>query len=657
MHARPLVLTALAGVFSLVLVSSGCEGDSGGGVTDGSIERPGSAGSGGGFGGGSGGRGGGGGTTVDARQAPDTPPPVPNTASVRILPGGTDLLGSFQNGCTFGPGGERWCAVSRQVALTKRELWFVNVTKAAAMNMTLSSCTTVGLCVNATDALYTSRPEGGPAYPEDAARASGNTFIYLRDPISGPSDAFQGDVWAYTVGAPQMTKIGDNVFDCAVAGQRYINLGKTQINKVVGICATEPASEPMAAVNFFTLHAGVVQGQDVPSTPLTVAPMNNEVPGAQLPKLTEIYPVHPMTQAARWRVGFSADGETVILSNGGPAVTDTEKLQTIATSTIGAGGTLTTIMNGENVTRWTLSADGKKIYYFKEYNYNAQGNQSGTLVVADFPSGANAKEIKGAYVPGGAANGVGSYRVLVNETGLDSGVGVMSGLAMGQGNYAIVKNTAGSFDDMANVVPVVQGTRSLPLPAPKLDFHLFAKTFSMDSPTSDIWIRKSDGTGECRLTAGELGGIFGFPFIDSSRLVFWADNYDAPTLSAEGWLADPADCLNLNKKKKFADNVDFWFVDADRLLLYSDQSNGSQVSLKYAFITNGVLQAPVTIQTRAERFFQIVLDAQPTDGSPARFKGLIYTLVGGGDSVDGAYYYELPAAPGGGPTPDAAAGN
>ena len=47
---------------------------------------------------------------------------------------------------------------------------------------------------------------------------------------------------------------------------------------------------------------------------------------------------------------------------------------------------------------------------------------------------------------------------------------------------------------------------------------------------------------------------------------------------------------------------------------------------------------PVTIQTRADRFFHIVLDAQPTDGSAPRFKGIIYTLAGGGDAVDGVYY-------------------
>jgi hypothetical protein len=653
MHARPLVLTTLAGVFSLALATSGCEGDSGGPVNDGSVERPTSTGGSGGFGGGGGGRGGGGGATTDTRQAPDTPPPMPNTASIKILPGGTDLLGSFQNGCTFGPGGDRWCAVSRPVALTRRELWLVNVTKASAMRMNLSTCTTPGVCVRATETLYTARPEGGPAYPEDAARASGNTFVYLRDPVSGPSDVFQGDVWAHTIGAPNATKVGEDVFDCAVAGQRYIDFGKRLVNKVVGICATNPSSEEGAEVNFFTLRGGVVAGQDVPMPPSTAQPADMV---AEFPEVGRIHPVHPGTQAARWRVGFTADGETLVLSTGGATLAETEKLTTIKTDDIGkAGVTPTAFPGGDNTTRWTLSADGKKIYFFKDYNYNAMGNQSGTLWVADFPTGANARELKSGRVPSGGTTGIGSYRILVNQAGIDSGVGYLSGLAMGRGNYSILKDTAGDLESATNVVSVVQATRSLPLPAPKLDFSLFAKEFSMDSPTSDIWIRKNDGTGECVLTTSTLGGIFGFPFSESTGLVFWADNYDAATLSAEGWLTEPNDCLNNNKKKLFSRNIDFWFVDADRMLLYSDESNGSQVTLKYAFMNGNTLGAPVTIQTRADRFFHIVLDAQPADGSAPRFKGILYTLSGGGDAVDGVYYYELPAAPGG-PTVDAGAG-
>jgi hypothetical protein len=622
-------------------------------VTDGSIERPTGIGGGGGGGIGGGGGGGRGGNAGDARLLPDTPPPMPNQQAIKILPGQTDLLGSFQTGCTFGPGTERWCGVSRPLSLSTRELWFVNVTKAAANRSLISACDTAGICVKASQNVYTAQPDVGPVYPEDASRASGNTFIYLTDAKSAPSDAFEGDVWVHTVGSPNTTRIGEGVFDCAVAGQRLIDNGRRQIDKVVGICAGNPSSAPGEPVNFFTLKGGVVAGQATGAAAAPLAKMT--VPVGEIQRIN---PVHPATNALRWRVGFSADGESLLLSTGGATEAEVEKLVSYrADDTLGKGGTPTPMPNGENVTRWTLSADGTKIFFFKDYNYNAMGNQSGTLTVADFPSGANVRELKGARVPSGNTMGTGAYRVLVDSAGADQGVGILTNLAMGRGNYSIVKNIAGSFDDAANVPSVTQGTRSLPLPSPDLRFSLFAREFSMEEPTSDIWIVKNDGTGTCGLTQGTAGGIFGFPFTQSAGMVFWADLYQAATLSADGLYTDPNDCMNAAKKKKFANNADFWFVDGDRMLLYSDESNGAQVSLKYAWVQGSTLSTPVTIQERADRFFHIILDSSAPGGPPPKFKGVVYTLSGGGDAVNGAYYYELPAAPGGGGTPDAAAGN
>jgi hypothetical protein len=565
---------------------------------------------------------------------------VPNPAAVRILPAGTDLLGSFQTGCTFGPGADRWCAVSRPGAGTDRELWLVNATRLGAMGTSLADCATPGLCLRAAGRLYTARPEGGPAYPEDVARASGNTFIYLTDPVSDPVDAFKGDVWVHTVGAPQATRIGDDVFDCAVSGRRYIDLGKRLVDKVVGLCATGPASDPFADPNFFTLTGGVVAGQDVPLVPSSAPPVEN--PGGELGTVTTIFPVHPGTQAARWRAGFTADGETLVVSNGGATLAEAENIYTIPTDDIGKPGVSPTLLpGGEGATRWTLSADNEKIFYFKEYNYNAAGSQSGTLIAADFPTGANARELRSSRVPGGPAGGIGAYRLLVDQDGLDAGLGYLSAMALGQGDYSIVRDPGGDLEDPANVVPVAQASRSLPLPSPRLDFSVFARVFPQDTPTSDIWIVRNDGTEDCQLTGGTLGGVFGFPFTASSQLVFWVDNYDAPTLSGEGWLTEPADCRNESKKKQFARNIDFWFVDSDRLLLYSDESDGAQVTLKYAAIAGNTLGPPVTIQTGADRFFHIVLDEQPAQGPP-RFKAVLYTLSGSGPATDGVYYYPLP---------------
>jgi hypothetical protein len=640
----PLAL-ALAGLFSAAVVSGGCEGDPGASVTDAGIERPtATGGSGGTPGPGTGGRGGGGVVmTPDARPMPDAPPPAPNPAAVKIMPGQTDLLGGFQTGCTTGAGAERWCAVSRPLSLARRELWLINVSKAAASKTNIATCDTPGLCVKASDQLYTAQPDVGPAYPLDSAEASGNTFIYLTDPISTPTDSFQGDIWAHTVGAPNATKIGDDVFDCVVGGQRYIEQGRRLINKVVGICAGDESSPEGQMPPFFTLSGGVVAGQQTATAGQQTAlptPMT-----ALLPKIQKIYPAHPQTGSGRYRVGFTPDGENLVLSHAGPTLAETENLTLTRTDDLGKPEVMATPVPGlENISRWSLSADGKKIYYLKEYNYNAMGNQAGTLAVADFPSGANAKEIKSSRVPSGPMGGVGLFRVLVNNLGVDSGVGVMTGLGMARGNYTIVKDPNGSLEDAANVVPVVMRSGSLPLPSPDLRFSMFSREENMDFRTTDIWVIKNDGSMDCALTAGNLGDLFGAPFPTSAGLMFWADNFDPATQSAEGWLTDPGDCRNPGKKKQWSRNVDFWFIDGDRLLLYSDESNGAQVSLKYAFLNGSTLGPSTTIQTRADRAFRIILDAYPAGGGLPRFKGVVYTLSGGGEDINGVYYYELPTS-------------
>ena len=94
------------------------------------------------------------------------------------------------------------------------------------------------------------------------------------------------------------------------------------------------------------------------------------------------------------------------------------------------------------------------------------------------------------------------------------------------------------------------------------------------------------------------------------------------------------------------------------MLLYSDESNGAQVSLKYAWINGSTLSAPVTIQDPGRPLLPH-RPRRPAGRRPARRGSRVWSTPcsGGGDTVNGAYYYELPAAPGGGPTPDAAAGN
>jgi hypothetical protein len=646
MYPRPRPCRAFAGLFSVLLAWSACEGEGPSAATDGSVERhtgidgPGSDGA-----TGSGRRDGG--FLIDGGHSPGPPPAVPNPAAIRILPAQTDLLGSFLDACSSGPGTERWCAFSRLETLATRSLWLVNVSRVAAGKPAapLATCGVPGLCLVLSSNLHTARPDVGPVYPEDVARAEGNTFIYYTDPRSAPSDPFEGDIWAYTIGSASTTRIGPGVFDCAVSGQRFIESGKRQIDKVVGICAGNPSSLPGEPASYFTLRGGVVAGQTVaPEQPPPLPP--TELTTSPLPEVQRVYPIHPATNVLRYRVGFTADGETLALSSGGALESEVEKLVTYRSDDLGKGGTALPVLGGDNITRWTLAPDGKRIFYFRDYNYNGMGTSSGTLMMADFPSGANARPLRGSLVPGGNTGGVGAYRLLVDNQEQEKGVGILTNLTMGRGDYSIIKNTAGSFDDPANVLPIVQGARSLPVPSPDLRFSVFARERSAGAggSTSDLWVVKNDGSNTpCQLTSGTGGVVFGPSFTRSAGLVLWADNYDPGRQSAQGLYTDPADCANPAKRNTFARELDYWFIDGDRLLLYSDESDGAKVSIKYAAITGNTVGPPVTIQSDADRSYDLVLDSQPSDGTPPRFKAVIYTLTNGNPATDGVYYYELPA--------------
>ena len=84
------------------------------------------------------------------------------------------------------------------------------------------------------------------------------------------------------------------------------------------------------------------------------------------------------------------------------------------------------------------------------------------------------------------------------------------------------------------------------------------------------------------------------------------DNFDAATDSGEGWLANPDGCPAASKKK-FSNAIDFWFVDGDKALLYSDDSDGQRVSLRYAASRRTAPWPRVQpIQRQIDRMFAIL---------------------------------------------------
>jgi hypothetical protein len=352
-------------------------------------------------------------------------------------------------------------------------------------------------------------------------------------------------------------------------------------------------------------------------------------------KVATITPVHPQTEASQWASGFTATGDHFVFSTPSVATGNRETLFFIKTTDIGTA--IPTQVGIPGVSRWSLNAAGTRWFYLKDYNYNRQGEPSGTLYMSDFPTGANELRIQSAggglapLIPGGSVRGVGTYQVLVDASNNDAGLGLLVNVVGGRGNYRQMKNPAGSPDDPANVVSVVNDVASMPIYSPDLRFYYFAKAVDEQVGTTDTWVVKSDGTGSCALTATLASAIFGFPFTSDSSLMFWMDNFDAATDSGEGWVANPDGCAS---KRRFASAVDFWFVDGARGLLYSDDSDGNNVSLRYAPVQSGQLVNSGPLHRQVDRMYAVL----------PNFEAVLFSISNQG-VADGVYHLPLPLPP------------
>ena len=534
------------------------------------------------------------------------PPPF-HPAARRLLPARTTLLGLHRSTCSYGPastpaGANRWCAVSRPGAtLGTLELWVLNVTKAAADPAGVM-CSGVGNadCIKLTSNLYSSQPDVGPVYPT-AHRFYGDTLIYYANAMSAPSELYRGPVYAWQPGWPSARQIASN--------NAVLCSGHSRAN--VAVCIENISPEGVMPVTW-DVHAG----------PIDVGPMK---------KVATITPVHPTTEASQWGSGFSTMGDYFVYSTPSAATGNRETLFFIKTSDIGT--VAPTQVGDPGVSRWTLNGAGTKWFYLRDYNYNRQGEPSGTLYMRDFPGGATETRIQSAgappLIPGGSTRGVGTYQPLIDQNDMDAGLGLLVNVVGGRGNYRVMKNPAGSPDDPANVVSVVNDVATLPTYSPDLRFYYFAKAVDEMVGTTDTWVVKSDGTGSCALTQSLSSSIFGFPFTADSSLMFWMDNFDAATDSGEGWVANPDGCAN---KRRFASSIDFWFVDGAKALLFSDDSDGRFVTLRYAPVQSGQLGMPVVAQRQIDRMFGVL----------PNFEGVLFSITSNNAAVDGVYHLPLP---------------
>jgi hypothetical protein len=271
------------------------------------------------------------------------------------------------------------------------------------------------------------------------------------------------------------------------------------------------------------------------------------------------------------------------------------------------------------IARWGISYDGKNWLYLRNYNYSTEGDPSGTLFKADFPSGANETMV----MPGVAA-----YQQFVDATLMSRGYSIVDGVSGGVGTFKILKDLAQPATG-ANLVTVIAGTGTIPVISPDFSYALYSKTFDDMTGLSDFHIVKTDGTGSCVLAPNPTASFFGSPFSSNGKQVYFVDAINIDLGVGQGYVADPAGC---GAKTKFADNLDYWFFAGDEGLVYTTW-DGTIAGLLHQKLTDGKLSGtPTAMIPRMERGFGLLRPAS----------SVLWTLPPANAAEAGLYVSTLP---------------
>jgi hypothetical protein len=522
---------------------------------------------------------------------PDAPPPPPPSPdAVLMVPGRARLVGTHFTACTnavpASNGGDRWCAFTlpnKQIGLT--DLWVINMTKALAAatppkcDGSDPNCKLLippgGTPAMGTQ-LWTGQPMDGPIHPT-THRFDGDTLIF-HALATDTANTYSGPIFAWRPGwdAPKKITMTNAGYSCSA-----------HFTAEVFVCIENlTATMPLQ----FDLTGGKL------------------ATGAQMIK--HIVPFRAGSQSSQWRAALTRDGSTIAFSTGGLTIQERE---TLYTARFDAPTMVTMVKPG--VSRWSISADGTKIYYLAGYNYDTMGAPSGTMTMADFPSGANEKTL---------APAVGAIQVL-GEGEVDKGIGFFDSVVAGKATYKIMKDRnvpTGVTTVITNIGGVLALTRDL-------KYLYYYKDFNMDNgSTTDGYIVKTDGSmTSCTLTTTLDSDQFGAPFTRNGQLVMWADNIDQIDGVGEGWVATPEGCAG---RKKYSDKMDFWFLHGDDGMVYSDEGVLDYSALKYMTFPGGnSVGTPTLIQQQVNRIYAIL----------PNFNGIIYTIVNSSADKDGLYSY------------------
>jgi hypothetical protein len=527
---------------------------------------------------GTGGAGGSGGAgPVDAG-----PPPI-GTGSKLIVAGSVNMIGSGTDSCTnqVPPSADRWCGFARLSSdLVDYELWVVNVTKAAqGMSVTCAASAADPNCVRLSTGLYVDATNGFRIHGFD-----GDTLTYSEVPSSS-GGGFLGNIFAWRPGWTAPHNLTGN--------QGLVCNGHAKGKAAV--CITTPAPDATQSfVHTAELHAGILDDA-----------------GTALPLIDTIIVVGSTAEAnsgvQKWSARLSPDGNSIAWSTRANDMgTEDLHVKSLVDQT-------PKVDVAQDVSQWEISADSKKWYWLKSYNYASTGAPSGTLQAAPYPAGTQ---------PVTLATAVGDF----NQAGTGIFYRTQVTTDTGAGNLLLTPDSdvPATVDMIDTKVQFVFGA------TPDAASVSYTKNVQNPPGTSiflfDVYVGNSAGKMPCTLTA--TANAFMPPtFLGGGSIVAWG-RVNTLTQQIEGMTTTLPACAT----RKFATDIFDWQPVGDEGLVYLDEINAdpavNEATLRYGKITQGVLPATGTVvQTRAGLSFSVLLPA---------LDAVVYT-ISTNTSADGLY--------------------
>jgi hypothetical protein len=414
---------------------------------------------------------------------------------------------------------------------------------------------------------WTGFPLWGPSHPA-AHRFEGDILVYHADEAPGAREPYQGAIWAWRSGWAAPRKItSDRGMQCHVE-QRSTSAFCLD-NAVVEKDPANPFDRPR--LKEFDLVAGT---------------LDDAAAGA----LATVAHVKIETSDRAWRARFSPDGQYLVYS--AAAATGIEALSVIKTADAGKAAPVRVL---DDVAEWEIAHDSQKLYFLKGYDRRLGEAATGTLMLADFPGGANPVELRRQVLWFELVGGFGPLFTTVDR--------------------GILLAVPGSND-----LPAMEVMRDRARPESRfrLSSQVHAAQVSQDAVhtayLADVrgaefpsaFVVHNDGSGRCQLTEDFRSETYAVQWSEDARRIFWIEYGRNRSESEEGWYALPETC---GGRVKFGDFVG-WFVPVRDQFVVFDGGDIDDTTRWLQYTSTkpaaGAAATPIVIQERPDGIVSLV---------------------------------------------------